>query len=129
MLRRGALVLVTACLALPAAAQQTLTDVDAIGRCLCQRQDVDARSTAVASARQALDQARADSARLAADVEHRRPQVQVKNDDDIAAFTDLLRRSEESAARINAEQLPAYNAAVAGYNRSLDIYGAACAGK
>lgn len=129
MLCRGALVLVAACLAVPAAAQQTLTDADAIGRCLCQRQEVDLRATAVASARQALDQVQAESSRLAADVERRRPQVQVNNDTDIAAFTDLLRRSEDSTARINAEQLPAYNAAVAAYNRSLDVYGAECAGK
>jgi hypothetical protein len=129
MLRRGALVLVAVCLAAPASAQQNIADADAISRCLCLQQDVDARSATVSASRQALDQAQAESSRLAAEVDRRRGQVQVNSDTDIAAFTDLLHRSEDATARVNAEQVPAYNASVAAYNRSLAVYGGECAGK
>jgi hypothetical protein len=114
---------------MPAAAQQVVTDSETISRCLCLHQEVDARSGTVSSTRQALDQGQADADRLAQEVARRRPQVQVSNDADIAAFTDLLHRSEDARAQINSQQLPAYNGAVAAYNRSLDVYNGQCAGK
>jgi hypothetical protein len=129
MLRQAGLMLFAVCLAVPAVAQQAVTDADAISHCLCLRQDLDARSAKVSSTRQALDQGQADAARLTAEVERRRPQVQVSNDADIAAFTDLLRRSEDTRARINAEEVPAYNAAVGSYNQGLEAYNGQCAGK
>ena len=129
MPRTTALVLVAACIAAPAAAQQAVSDPETIGHCLCLHQEVDARSATVARARQSLDQAQANATNLSQDVTRRPAQVQVDSNVDIAAFTDLLRRSEEATAQVNALQVPAYNNAVAAYNQSVAAYSGECAGK
>ena len=129
MLRTTALVLLAVGIAVPAAAQQAISDPDTIGHCLCLHRDVDARSAAVDSTRQALDQAQANATSLSQEVVRQRAQVQVDKDTDIAAFTDLLRRSEAATAQVNAMQVPAYNNAVAAYNQSVAAYSDACAGR
>jgi hypothetical protein len=129
MIRRSAVLLTMALFAAPAVAQQATSDPTAIGRCLCLQQELDARASAVTGAKANLDQARGAADHLTQDVERQRSQVPANDAAAVAAFTDLLHRSEDAAARLNSAQIPAYNAAVSAYNRSTDAYTRECAGK
>ena len=113
----------------PLGAQELVRDPGAIAACICSEQRVAALSDELAKSRSRYEERRNALAQLDAEVESRRPQVNVTSQSDIAAFKTLLARRDDAEAQFAGEVTKSYADSVQGYNAAVASYNGTCAGK
>jgi hypothetical protein len=124
-----------ALLALPgiAVAQQSdpdsvLTDPKAIAFCLCLEQSVAAKAADMRSLGAVYSDETRQLAAMNAELDRKRPLVDVQNQAQIDAFKVLLEQRDAALDKYQWSTLPKYQASVARYNEKVDLVLKRCSG-
>lgn len=126
----GLTVAALAVMATAAAAQApVLTSREDVAVCLCLGQAVASRQTAMIARRGEYEAAQREVARLQADADAARPAVDVNNQAAVDAFRERVLKLDQTRVRMQDEALPAYQAAVTGYNQRVGEFSQRCAGR
>lgn len=110
-----------------AAQQAALTDPAAIATCLCQERVIAEQQREIGVRQTIYERTKAEVDRLMAEVERRRPLVNVDLPAEVTAFRELLDELDAAQDRMIRSALPDYQAAVAAYNESTARYTLSCA--
>jgi hypothetical protein len=113
-------------LAMPGPAQAQQADPVA---CYCLKQSVDRLGADMTAAVTALADAKAEFARLSADLQAARTRLDVNNPQAVAEFRQLLAQRDEASRRAEGEVLAQSVAATDQYNAAVAEYNGRCAGQ
>jgi hypothetical protein len=97
--------------------------------CYCLKQSVDMLGAEMTARATALADAKAEFARLAADLEAARSRLDVNNPQAVAEFRQLLAQRDEASRRASGEVLVQSVAATDQYNAAVADYNGRCAGR
>jgi hypothetical protein len=113
-------------LAMPGVAQAQ--EADAVA-CFCLKQSVDALGAEMTAKATALADAKAEFARLAAQLETERVRLDVNNPQAMAQFRQLLAQRDAASLAAGGEALAQSQAATDRYNAAVTEYNTRCAGR
>jgi hypothetical protein len=113
--------------AVPASAQ-VVSDPTVIRSCLCEQQFVMTLQDSVGARRQTLEASQRSQASLANQVETRRAQINVYDNNELDAFKKLLQQRDDAIAA-TATATDSYDDAATRYNQAVAGYNAHCAGR
>ncbi|HEV8016483.1 MAG TPA: hypothetical protein VGP48_13175 [Stellaceae bacterium] len=112
---------------MPARAQ-VVSDPTVIRSCLCEQQFVTALQDNVGARRQTLEASQRSQASLVNQVETRRAQINVYDNNELDAFKKLLQQRDNASAA-TAAATDSYDDAANRYNQAVAGYNAHCAGR
>jgi hypothetical protein len=98
-----------------------LTDPKEIAFCLCLEQSLAARAAEMRSLGSVYTEETQQLAAMNADIDRRRPLVDVQNQAQIEAFKTVLEQRDQALDKYQWSTLPKYQASVVRYNEKVDI--------
>ncbi len=115
-------------LAEPGDPDSVLTDPKEIAFCLCLEQSVAAKAAEMRSLGAVYSEETRQLAAMNADIDRKRPLVDVQNQAQIDAFKGLLEQRDAALDKYQWSTLPKYQASVARYNDKVDMVLKRCSG-
>lgn len=112
-----------------AAEQPVMSDPAAISSCLCLERSVAIKSDEMKRLQTVYEQAAASLASQNAEIEARRPKVEVDNPFQVEAFRDRLIERDKANELFQTETTPDYQHSVAAYNQEVGAYTNSCSGR
>lgn len=130
-----AAILVTLCCGLPGFASAApgddgtvLTDPKDIAACLCLEQSIATRAAEMRSLGAIYNDETRQLADMNADIDRKRPLVNVQDQAQIDAFKVILEQRDQALDKYQWSTLPKYQASVARYNEKVDVMVKTCSG-
>jgi hypothetical protein len=114
--------------AAPGDADSVLTDPKDIAACLCLEQSISARAAEMRSLGAVYNEETRQLADMNADIDRRRPLVNVQDQAQIDAFKVILEQRDQALDKYQWSTLPKYQASVARYNEKVDVMVKMCSG-